>query len=93
MGESEAEITQSVQKTIQVLVQARFVVNLKKSKLDPTQDLVYIGAMFCTDLGRLYLTEIQIQELTACVIYFSKVGAYKLAHQFLSSLGLMAAAL
>ena len=80
--------TQSIQKTIQVLVQAGFVVNLKKSELTPTQDLVYIGAWFRTDLGRLYLLEMRIQALTAYVRSFSKVGAYmyKPAHQFLDLL-------
>ena len=60
VGDSEVEVAQFVQKTIQVLVQAGFVVNLKKSKLAPTQDLVHIGARFSMDLGRLYLPEILI---------------------------------
>ena len=34
------EVDQSVQKTLQVLTQAEFIVNLKKSDLNPTQDLV-----------------------------------------------------
>ena len=67
--------------------------NLKKSELAPTQDFVYIGARFRTDLGRLYLLVIWIQAMTACVRFFSIVGAYKSAHQFLSLLGLMAAML
>ena len=58
------EVTQSIQKTIQVLVQAGFVVNLKKSELAPTQDLVYTGARFHMDLGRLYLPDILVQALT-----------------------------
>ena len=44
-------------------------------------------------LWRLYLLEVWTQALTVCVRSFSKVGAYKLAHQFLSLLGLMAAML
>ena len=51
VGDSEVEVTQSVQKTIQVLI------------------------------------------LITCVRSFSKIGAYKPAHQFLSLLGLMAAML
>ena len=66
MGKSE-EVAQSVQKTIQVLAQAGFVVNLKKSELVPTQDLVYIGVRFWTDLGRLYFPELRIQVLITCV--------------------------
>ena len=67
--------------------------NWQKSELAPTQDLVYVRAKFCTELGRLYFQEIQIQTLTASVRSFSKVGAYKPAHQFLNLLGLMAAVL
>ena len=64
-----------------------------KSDLAPTQDLVYIGARFWLGLGSLYLPAVQIQALTACVRCFSKDGAYKPGHQFLSLLGMMAATL
>ena len=67
--------------------------NLKKSELISTQDLVYIGARFWMDLDRLYLPELRIQALITCVGSFSRVGAYKPAHQFLRLLGLMAATL
>ena len=93
MGESEVDVAQSVQMTIQVLVHAGFVVNLKKSKLTPTQDLVYIRARFWMDLGRLYLPELRIQALIACVGSFSRVGEYKPAHHFLKLLGLIVATL
>ena len=86
-------VAKSVQKTIQVLIQAGFVVNLKKSKLVPTQDLVYIGARFRMDLSRLYLPHVRIQTLITCVGSFSRLGAYKPAHQFLRLQGLMAATL
>ena len=92
VGDSEVEAVQSVQETIQVLIQAGFIVNLKKYKPALTQDMVYIGARFCVDLGRLYLLETLIQSLTACV-RSSKVGVYRPAHQFLSLLGLMVAML
>ena len=91
MGESKEEVAQSVQKTIQVLIQVGFVVNLKKSKLAPTQDFMYIVVRFWTDLGKLYLLELRIQMLITCVGSFSNVWAYKPAHQFLRLLGLMAA--
>ena len=67
--------------------------NLKKSDLNPTQDLVYIGARFWIDLGRLYLPEEWIDGLLALVRSFSKVGQYKPALLYLSLLGLMAATL
>ena len=93
MGESEVEVAQSVQMVIQVLIHAGFIVNLKKSELTPTQDLVYIGARFRMDLGRLYLPELRIQVLIACVGSFSRVGEYKPACQFLRLLVLMAVTL
>ena len=46
LGELPREVEQLVQTTIQVLTRAGFIVNLKKSDLTPTQDLVYIGARF-----------------------------------------------
>ena len=67
--------------------------NLKKSKLTTSQDLVYIGARFRMDLDRLYLSEDQIDGLLALVRSFSRVGQYKLALLFLSLLGLMTAIL
>ena len=93
VGDSEVEVALSVKRTIQVLVHAGFIVNLKKSELAPTQELVYIRARFHLDVGRLYLPEIRIQALTTCVRSFSKVGAYTPANQYLSLLGLMAATL
>ena len=92
VGDTEVEATQSIQETLQVLIHAGFIVNLK-SELALTQDLVYIGAWFRMELDRLYLPKTRIQVLTACARSFSKVGAYRPAHQFLSLLGLMAATL
>ena len=63
MGESEVEVAQSIQTVIQVLVHAGFIVNLKKSELTQSQDLVCIGVRFRTDLSRLYLSELWIQVL------------------------------
>ena len=55
-----------------------------KSNLTPTQDLVYIGAQFQMDLGRVYLPEDRIDGLLALVRTFSKVGQYKTALLFLA---------
>ena len=56
VGDPKVEAAQSIQETLQVLIHAGFVVNLK-SELAPAQDLVYIGARFRMDLRRLYLPE------------------------------------
>ena len=78
--------------SLQGLTRAGLIVNLKKSDLTPTQDLVYIGAMFWMDVGRVYLPEEQIDWLLAFVRSFSKVGQYKPSLLF-CLLGLMAATL
>ena len=44
LGELPRKVAQSVQTTLQVLVRAGFIVNLNKSDLTPTQDMVYIAA-------------------------------------------------
>ena len=94
LGDSPHEVKQSVQKTLQVLTRAGFIVNLKKLDLAPhTQDLIYIGARFCTDLGRLYILEAWIDGLLSHVKSFSRLGVYKPAFLFLSLLDLMAATL
>ena len=93
LGDSPHKVEESVQKTIQVLTQVRFIVNLKKSVLTPTQDLVYIGARFWTDLGKLYLPEEWIDGLLALVRSFSRIRQYKPALLFLSLLGPIATTL
>ena len=93
VGNSPSKVTQLVEKTMQVLTCAGFVFHLKKLDLYPTQDLVYIGARFCTDLGRLYLPDPRVQALITCSQGFSKGGVYKPSLQFLGLLGLMAATL
>ena len=89
LGDSPHEVQQFVQKVLQMLTRAGFIVNLKKSDLAPTQDLVYIGARFRMDLGRLYLSEEWIDRLLA-LVKSSRVEVYKPALLFLSLLGLMA---
>ena len=72
---------------LHVLIHAGFVVNLKKSELAPTQDLVYIGVRDSarTWADSSYRRQGSRQALIACVRSFSKVGAYKPAHQYLSA--------
>ena len=67
--------------------------NLKKSDPVPTHDLVYIGAIFRTDLSRVYLPEDQLVGFRAMVKSFSRVGQYQTALLFMGLLGLMAATL
>ena len=75
------------------LMQAGYVINLKKSDLMPVQHLVYIGGRFQTDLVQIFLTDTRKDTLISCVRMFCKAGCYKPANQFLRLLGLMAATL
>ena len=93
VGESSREVEQSVQTTLRVLTQAGFIVNLKKSNLTPTQDLVCIGARFRRDRRKVYLPEDRIKGILALVRSFTKVGHYVSALFYLSFLGLMVATL
>jgi hypothetical protein len=77
---------------LRMLAESGFLLNLKKSHLEPTQDLVYIGARFRTDLGKVFLPVERMESLIACVISF-QVGSYRTARQFMQLLGLMAASL
>jgi hypothetical protein len=77
---------------LRMLADAGFLLNLKKSHLEPTQDLVYIGARFRTDLGKVFLPEDRAESLIRCVRSFL-IGSYRSARQFMQLLGLMAASL
>ncbi len=81
---------EGVQLALKYLTQAGFILNIKKSDLVPTQDLVYIGGRFRTNLGQVFLPENRAKALISCVQSFLKPGAYRTALQFLSMLGLMA---
>ena len=51
LGNSPQEVRQSLTLVILTLTRAGFIINVKKSDLTPTQDLVYIGGRFMTNLG------------------------------------------
>ena len=90
---SQSLVLEALRCTMQVLLRAGFMVNLTKSELSPTQDLVYIGGRFRTDLGMVFLPPRRKEALLACVRTFLRVGQYKPAHHFLRLLGLLAACL
>ena len=45
VGDSPQEVQEAVRMTMQVLMHAGFLINLKKSDLNPSQELIYIGAL------------------------------------------------
>ena len=93
VGVSPADVRRSVTTVADTLTHAGFILNLKKSELVPSQDLVYIGGRIRPDLGTVFLPEDRLEVLIRCVRTFLRVGLCKPAHQWLRLLGLMAATL
>ena len=91
MGNSPQEVLHALKMTIQAFALAGFIINVKKSDLTPTQDLVYIGGRFRTDLGRVFLPEDRVEALVRAVRAFMRVGQLHPARLWLQLLGLMAA--
>jgi hypothetical protein len=79
-------------RTLQILQEAGFIINLKKSHLTPSQDLTFIGAHFRTDLGMVYLPCERAQALAAYSKTF-RVGSYKTAREYMRFLGFIASTL
>ena len=90
VGWSQEETREAVRLTVSTLVRAGFILNVSKSEPYPSQDLVFIGGRFRTDLGMVFLPPPRAQALRECVKTFLRAGQYKPAHQFLRLLGLMA---
>ena len=91
VGNSPEETLRALRLTMEVFTQAGFTINLKKSDLTPSQDLVYIGGRFRTDLGMVFLPQDRLEALVRAVRSFSRVGALHPAQLWLQLLGLMAA--
>ena len=91
IGNSPQEVLHALQITIQAFALAGFIINVKKSDLTPTQDLVYIGGRFRTDLGRVFLPEDRVEALVRAARAFMRVGQRHQARLWLQLLGLMAA--
>ncbi len=90
VGNSAQEVTTSVQMSIWALAKAGFILNIKKSELVPSQDLVFIGGHLRTSLGMVFLPKDRLIALQQCARLFLQVGVYRTAHQWLRLLGLMA---
>ena len=71
-------------------MKAGFIVNLRKSHLTPTQDLVFLGARLQTHLGRISLPQEKAASIVSLVMSFRTDQEYT-ARQWLRLLGVMAA--
>ena len=85
-------LRQAIQTCLNVLSGAGFLINLVKSELIPTQDLVYVGGRLRPDLGLVFLPQ---DRLKAFLFSLSKleIGSVRPAVFFQHILGLIAAML
>jgi ribonuclease HI len=86
--------TQNLVKTalglvMQTLIQAGFIINVPKSQMQPTQDLVFIGARFLTHKSLVQVPQGRYATLLDTLKKF-QVGRWVTARLFLRLLGLMA---
>ena len=93
VASTREELAQAVVLAVRFLSDMGFILNLKKSDLEPSQDLVYLGARFRTDLGAVFLPPPKVEALVSLARTFMQVGQYKPALMFLSLIGLMAASI
>ena len=89
-GTSPLEVSRALSLSIRTLTAAGYVINVKKSDLSPSQDLVFIGGRFITPKGRVFLPEDRRRALIQCVRAFMQVGRSFPARAWLRLLGLLA---
>ena len=93
VARSHSQLLWAVQLTVDVLGQAGFLINLKKSHPCPVQRLQFLGVELDTLQATSFLPRDRALELKQTALDFMKPGSRKTARQFLRLLGLMAAAI
>jgi hypothetical protein len=93
VAKSKELLIQAIQITQQVLMEAGFVINQKKSFLTPVQRLKFLGMELDTMRQTVFLPLDKVQQLVQCVSLFLPVGQYRTVHLFLRLLGLMTASM
>ena len=86
---SRAALEKAIPIVIEALAKVGFVLNLGKSDLDPSQDLVYIGGRFKTDEGIVLPPQDRVEKLQSLLTQL-RPGRVLSALFFLRCLGLMA---
>ncbi|VDI67952.1 Hypothetical predicted protein [Mytilus galloprovincialis] len=78
------------EKTLKLLTNLGFVVNLEKSSLIPTQSITYIGAVFSLKEGMVRPTSERVSKLLSAVELILNKQNQATARDFLQLLGIMA---
>ena len=86
-------LTRHVQVAIQTLESAGYVINLAKSSLTPSQDMVYIGARLQTSLGLVSLPPGRATAIIDMIHSQFAVGQTPVARTWLSLIGKMTSCL
>jgi hypothetical protein len=66
VNQNKQMLMEDREKTLNLLINLGFIVNLEKSNLIPTQTITYIGAMFCLKEGIVRPTSERITQLNGC---------------------------
>jgi ribonuclease HI len=93
VAENQEVLKQALVYTIQVLQSLGFLINFKKSHLQLTQRITFLGMEIDTHRSAIFLPRQKAEKLSAVAETFLRVGTYVKARYYLKFLGLMASTL
>ena len=76
IAESRQLLVTHMTSAIRHLIQAGFIIDLKKSNLTPTQDIVFLGARIQTVQGKISMPTDKAERIVALVRKFSAGQTY-----------------
>jgi ribonuclease HI len=91
VAKSPEQLQRDILLTQEVLMDAGFLINFKKSALLPVQRIKFLGLEVDTVLASAVLPEDRAKQLARCCQIFMQVGQYRSIRSFLRLLGLMTA--
>lgn len=89
LNQKKCQLISDRETVLNLLVQLGFIINLKKSSLTPSQEIVYIGALFRLDQGIVLPTPERITKLLTATKAMIEKQSHALAQDFLHLLGIM----
>jgi hypothetical protein len=93
VAKDQVTLHQAIMMTIQTLHTLGFMINFKKSHLQMTQRITFLGMEIDTLLSKVFLPRQKAENLIKVAMIFLQVGTYHKARHFLKFLGLMASTL
>jgi hypothetical protein len=93
VAKDQATLHQTILFTINVLQSLGFIINFKKSQLQITQRLTFLGMEIDTQRTSVFLPRQKAENITKVAALFLPVGTYRKARHYLKFLGLMASSL